>query len=362
MHSFTTSIAPLLPLLRCPVCVSEQPLTVVAGPATAVIDLPQHDQHLRCAGCGTQFPISHDLIPIMWDEEVRKVFAHVQDADDTSLGTLRANMEIYDAISDDYNLYSRVDPRLPRKIQAAAKRVFPSFDPAVDASVASPGEAPRYHLDFGCGPGHVISWLGKLGFLQIGLDLSLKNLRNARKQTGCLVICGSACNMPIATASMDLVTESSALHHIHDWQRAVRESIRVCRQTGGVVLDHEPTEAQMALSALAVNVFDARFRVYQLLSYVMREKFVFRDAQQARLNAQAEVHHQPGMGFPLDELEGAFRSSGFEIEIILSPSANLEEVPTPNWKEVLLSLLCPRNPWNPAYGNFTAIGRGPAAK
>ena len=162
--------------------------------------------------------------------------------------------------------------------------------------------------------------------------------------------------MPFANETMDLVTESSVLHHILDWKRALTESLRVCKRPGGIVIDAEPTQAQMALSRLAITVFDARFRVYQALSYVLRDKFVFRDVAQAKLNLQADIHHQPGTGFPLAELEALFDAAGFDIDIVRSPSADATSEANPNWKEVLLSVLSARNPWNPEYGNFTAIG------
>ena len=347
--TFDDSVAPLLPLLRCAVCASRDRLSVETGLIKADIRIQLHDEHLVCSGCRTQYPISADMIPIMWDVDVQRVFSRSHDSDAESLGALGANIAIYDSISDDYILYSRGQAVVRQKMQSAASKAIPA------------AQGPRgYHLDFGCGPGHVMEWLKDLEFRQIGLDISLNNLRNARRLRGCLVVCGNACNMPFADETMDLVTESSALHHILHWQSAVKEALRICKRPGGVVLDAEPTKAQMALSPLAVRVFNARFRVYQLLSYFMREKYVFRDVVQARLNVQAEIHHQPGTGFPLPEIELLFEHAGFDVDIVLSPSADAVEQANPNWKEILLSVLSARNPWNPEYGNFTAIGRAPA--
>ena len=82
----------------------------------------------------------------------------------------------------------------------------------------------------------------------------------------------------------------------------------------------------------------------------------FRRLDQAKLNLQAEIHHQPGTGFPLDELEPLFSTAGFAVGIILSPTPELTSRASWNWKLILLNLLSARNPWNPKFGAFTVIG------
>lgn len=120
-------------------------------------------------------------------------------------------------------------------------------------------------------------------------------------------------------------------------------------------MDSEPSDIQMDWSPLAVAVFDARFPFYKVLSYFVKNKFVFRNTEQAKLNLQAEIHHQPGTGIPLDVLKNTFNESGFEVQIITSPTAELNSRANPNWKSIFLNLLSARNPWNPNYGNFMAI-------
>ena len=333
----------IVEILRCTGCGA--PVELRAQPADAAVSCRLLDRHLACSACGTIYPITEDEIPIMWDRDIRSLITKVIEEEDQSddFNTLSANYDIYEDISDKYYEYSRIDPRAKLKIKAAAERVLSRVE----------GEA--MHLDFGCGPGQVIGWLKSPGLRQVGLDISLNNLRNARKHTGCAVVCANACNMPFAPGTFDLITESSALHHIPDWRKAVSEAIRVCRSPGGVVIDAEPTREQMALSKLAIAVFEARFVVYKYLSYFKRNKYVFRNLRQAKLNAMAEIHHQPGTGFPIDELSAIFEKSGHDLEVILSPSPELEVRPDPNWKEVLLSVLSLRDPWGPEFGTFTAI-------
>lgn len=308
--------------------------------AEADVGWPLLNQHIGCTSCNVKYPITEDNIPIMWDSDIRAILTKSgSDAQET----ISANLKIYDSISDNYDEHSRNDPRLPIKLRNAAQRVL--------GKVMS----PKLHLDFGCGPGQVIGWLKPLGLQQVGLDISLNNLRNARKHTGCMVVCASACNMPFENETFDIVTESSALHHIPDWKKAVSEAIRICNKPGGVVIDSEPTQQQMAISKLAVLVFNSRFVAYKILSYFRRDKYVFRNIDQAKLNAKAEIHHQPGTGFPLNELKKLFDDAEHDLQIVLSPSAELAELPKPNWKEFLLSVLSLRHPWAPEYGNFTSI-------
>lgn len=212
------------------------------------------------------------------------------------------------------------------------------------------------HLDYACGPGHVLGWLKIFGFKQVGLDVSLANLRNARRNTGCMVVCGDASNMPFSDEVFNLVTESSGLHHILDWKAVLSESCRVLDESGGLIIDSEPSDTQLAWSRLAVAVFNFRFPVYKLLSYFYKEKYMFRNIQQAKLNLKAEIHHQPGTGFPLSIVSDIIESAGLGVRIIESPSPDLRSVAKPNWKSILLNLLSGGNPWNPKYGSFTAIG------
>lgn len=355
MNTFGESVEALLPLLRCPACHSRETLEIKSGPAKAHISIQLCDKHLLCRDCNIQYPITEDYIPIMWDADLQRIYADINTSSTEAFSTIDANVAIYDNISDDYNLFSRRNPQIAKRLRHAVGRLLDLRRSGLDSSACKNERTRLHHLDFGCGPGHVVGWLKEFGFLQIGIDVSLKNLRNARKYTGCLVVCGNACNMPFADESIDIITESSVLHHIFDWKSALAESIRICRKLGGIVIDSEPGRDQMAWSPLAVMVFNARFPVYKALSYFMRGKYIFRNTEQAKLNLQAEVHHQPGTGFPLDEIEALFTKAGFSVDIVLSPTPELTSKCSPGWKSIVLNILSARNPWNPKYGSFTAI-------
>jgi len=331
----------LLPLLECPACQSS---ALKQKDSRYPQDCPFElaEMHLHCPACGTAYPVTADQIPVLWTEGLKAQMLAEPDPD----SNIGANLQIYNAISEDYQRYTRQLPANARRIQDGARRILGSIN----------GEGPHYHLDFGCGPGQVLGWLAGFELISVGLDVSLVNLRNARKATGALVVCGDATRMPFRAVSFSLVTEASVLHHIQDWQSAVREACRVCQPTGGILLDAEPSREMVAFSPLAVFVFNLRFPVYKLLSYVRKDRYIFRDTEQARLNLKAEIHHQPGTGFPLDELEALFRQAGYQLRLYYSPGADLGTVRPPKLKNVVLNLLSFRNPWNPKLGSFTAIG------
>jgi ubiquinone/menaquinone biosynthesis C-methylase UbiE len=278
----------------------------------------------------------------MWTEALKGQMLAPPDPD----SNIGANLQIYNAISDDYMKHTRQLNENALRIRDGAARIL----------ALQEQDTPHLHLDFGCGPGQVIGWLKNENLLSVGLDVSLVNLRNTRKATGALVVCGDATRMPFKPAQFDLVTEASVLHHILDWRSTVQEACRVCQQGGGILLDAEPSREMVAFSKLAVFVFDLRFPVYKLLSYVRKNKYIFRDTEQAKLNLKAEIHHQPGTGFPLDELTRLFNQAGYHLHLYHSPGAALDTRKPPKIKNMILNLLSFRNPWNPKLGSFTAIG------
>ena len=338
------NLTQLLPLLQCPACQSsvldeKEDLY----PESCPFELAE--THLQCPACETAYPVTTDQIPVLWTEALKSQMLAEPDPD----SNIGANLQIYNAISEDYQRYTRQLPANALRIQDGARRILGRWN----------DEGRAYHLDFGCGPGQVLGWLQEYDLISVGLDVSLVNLRNAHKATGALVVCGDATRMPFRGQTFSLVTEASVLHHVQDWQSAVREACRVCQPAGGILLDAEPSRAMVAFSPLAIFAFNLRFPVYKLLSYVRKDKYIFRDIEQAKLNLKAEIHHQPGTGFPLDELETLFNQAGFELRLYHSPGADLDTVRPPKLKNIVLNLLSFRNPWNPKLGSFTAIGTQP---
>jgi len=338
-------IEELASLMQCPSCKNCDSLQVKDGEHTFDISIPLSSKTICCKQCGEHYPITDDLIPIMWSDGLKRFFLEINQVDEKSDDmNISANIKVYDDISDDYHSYTRQNADIGNRISTAVKKIF--NDKKTEGLL---------HLDYACGPGHVLEWLKPFGFKRIGLDVSLANLRNSQKNTGCLVICGDACNMPFADDTFNLVTESSALHHILDWESVLAETCRICKSPGGFVLDSEPSQKQMAWSKLAVAFYNARFPIYKILSYIQKDKYIFRDTAKAKLNLQAEIHHQPGTGFPLDSVKSIIEENGFIVDLVVSPTPDLKSRAKPNWKSIVLNFLSARNPWNPDYGSFTVV-------
>jgi ubiquinone/menaquinone biosynthesis C-methylase UbiE/uncharacterized protein YbaR (Trm112 family) len=333
-------LAQLLPILQCPLC-SNPSIELVDNIYPGELPFNSAESHLICEGCKQLFPVTEDQIPVMWTEALKDQMLNNPDPD-TNIG---ANIQVYDAISDDYHSYTRQLPANALRIQDGAGRIIANTGSAVS----------QYHLDFGCGPGQVLGWLKEDNLISVGLDVSLVNLRNARKATGALVVCGDATHFPFQDEIFHLVTEASVLHHILDWKSVVVESCRVCTADGGILLDAEPSQEMVAFSKLAIFVFNLRFPAYKLLSYFRKDKYIFRNTEQAKLNLLAEVHHQPGTGFPLNELQEIIEAACFKLHLYHSPAADLDTIRPPKLKNMFLNILTFRNPWNPKLGSFTAI-------
>lgn len=335
----------LLPMLRCVSCSSSDfdVSNEWVGPDYLGESI---SKSLICSACGAAYPLTNDHIPIMWSEAMQKVAAgNILNGQEN----IHANACVYDSFSDSYDKYSRRSAEIEKRICNAANRLLTP----IRASGGPTGDL--LHLDFGCGPGHVIGWLKGFGLTQVGLDVSLANLRNARSKTGALVVCGDAACMPFKERAFTLVTESAVLHHIDDWKSAVAEACRVCSANGGVLLDSEPSTGSLDWSALARFVFDLRLYVYPALSHIAKSKYMFKSREEIELNLKAEIHNQPGGGFDISEMEDLFRDNGFIAEIIQSPNADLASKASPSWKSIILNVLSFHNPWNPEYYPFMVL-------
>ena len=311
---------------------------------------------LFCNNCKSKFPITDDGIPILWTSQIKEILRG-DDKSNNKSGALYANMSHYNRISDDYSVNWRRDDSLSKRVKTGAMRLLPT---PCDASTTPTNN--KYHLDIGCGPGHVLEWLGGITDRQIGLDVSLANLRNTRKNTGAYVVLGDATSLPFRDDIFLLVSESSALHHIYDWKKAILESCRVCSRTnGGVLYDSEPTSESLSLSLLARFVFEMRWPVYKYLSFFDSNKMHFRNTALAKgYYKTAEIHNQPGRGFSVNEIEDVFRSAAFFTEIYLSPNEHLQKrqiIPwnEVGWKRIILQLLSGHNPLLSKYGSFTVL-------
>jgi SAM-dependent methyltransferase len=123
---------------------------------------------------------------------------------------------------------------------AGSMYVFRAWDWAVQTSAHARGPAGRV-LDTACGNAREITWLSALGWEAVGLDPSLAQLADARRsaerggQTIRLVR-GVAEWLPFKTGVFDTLINKSALDHLVEPDRAVRDFARVLRPGGRAVV------------------------------------------------------------------------------------------------------------------------------
>ncbi|MCB2173639.1 class I SAM-dependent methyltransferase [bacterium] len=360
------NVIKLLPYLRCVRCNSEKLEIGTAGKEEWSDFYFKTARFLiYCSDCKEKYPVTDDFIPVLWTSALKEIFKSKSKFEKTSQNSilpdkgLLSNIESYEIISDDYRDNWRNDIALCKRMNTAFLKVKNKLHYS-DAFC---------QLDIGCGPGQVLSWLNRHGIKQIGIDVSLKNLRNTRQKTNALVLIGDATVLPIKNDSISLVTSSAVLHHILQWRKVVQESCRVCKSgNGGIIIDSEPTEESLSLSGMACFVFNMRWPVYKILSYFDTKRTHFRDMKFAKnYYRTAEVLNQPGLGIPFEEVENILRSNDFRVDTYLSPDKYLNRkrgrisITESNWKRNLLHLLSGHDPLKAIYGNFTIVASRKAA-
>lgn len=89
-------------------------------------------------------------------------------------------------------------------------------------------------LDAGCGTGRYLRLCADRGASIVGLDLSAPMLCYARAICR-RVVCGGVCEMPLRSASVDVVVCGLALGDLKDLAAAISELARVVRPGGTVI-------------------------------------------------------------------------------------------------------------------------------
>ncbi len=132
-------------------------------------------------------------------------------------------------------------------------------------------------LDAGCGGGrHCVGALDR-GAHVVGLDLDIESLRLARAgidegrstapdEPHGGVLRGDAFRLPFGDAAFDRVICSEVMEHVHDYQAAVRELVRVLRRGGtvGITIPTAPTEhAYLWLTRLYFESPGGHIRIFK---------------------------------------------------------------------------------------------------
>ena len=125
----------------------------------------------------------------------------------------------------------------------------------VDAFARWTGLAPgAAFLDLGCGPGaaSALIWermqpniLAAFDFDPAMVKLARRRLQRRGAHTNVRLLVADATHMPFPDASFDAVFESGVVHHIPDWQAALREVARVLGD-GGRFWFAEPSRGRLS--------------------------------------------------------------------------------------------------------------------
>ena len=255
----------LLPKLCCVKC-RDGEIEIFEKPVSENFALFRSaDYSLRCTLCGEVYPVTDDDIPIMWTDEIKSYLNN----ESRKKSAIHANITVYDNVTQNYWEHTRTEPVFRNRIQNAVAKLVDKNN-GNDTFLTSKKNVA--HLDFGCGPGQVLKWTTKFGFQQVGLDVSINNLRLTKAHTNALVVCGDASCMPFKDNSFDLITEASVLHHIENWRQTLKEVGRIYNGGLGVVLDSEPSKEQLNHSFFARSLLAARHPVYRGLSALLKRK------------------------------------------------------------------------------------------
>ena len=282
---------------------------------------------LECSHCSTQFPVTDDYIPIF--------LPNVQD------DVLKANIAVYDNISTEYQ--RKKTKRIPERLSG----IFGRWNQEVCME-------NKRHLDIGCGPGPLLLWLKQYKTVGVGVDVSVENLRNTRDLTGAFVACASASSLPFADDCFDIITESAVLHHVVDWEDAIKEMARLGHADSRILIDSEPSIEQWNISWLAEKAYKLRKPIYKFIDLLRSKRSIFNSNDD--LDDVAEVHNQPGRGLPSDFLTNFFATKGYQVDCVCSPNSQFRpERKNLSIQIILLNLLSLRNPWNPRFGTFSIL-------
>ncbi|MFL6137561.1 MAG: class I SAM-dependent methyltransferase [Frankiaceae bacterium] len=110
-------------------------------------------------------------------------------------------------------------------------------------------------LDVGCGTGWFAAGLRRAApeLRVIGADVSAGMLGRARAEGAWPLVQCDAGRLPLADATVDVVTCRGVLHHLPDVEGALAEWHRVLRPGGAVIVASEPTEAVERHGAVLVR-------------------------------------------------------------------------------------------------------------
>jgi len=126
-------------------------------------------------------------------------------------------------------------------------------------------------LDIGCGTGNILKIGNQVFDISIGLDISFEMLRIASKR-GLEVCQATAQYLPIRTATIDVISCFSVLHHIYNLDTVFHEFSRVLITNGYLYTDWDPSHKAREMDKLLADskMYNAFIFPYRIVRKALR--------------------------------------------------------------------------------------------
>lgn len=150
-------------------------------------------------------------------------------------------------------------------------------------------------LDVGCGVGDVSKGFCKTNEVH-GIDISIKNLRIAEQRDIITKKCNIEDKFPYKSDIFDIVICSEVIEHLFDPENTIRESYRVLKK-GGMVLLSTPNFYSFINR---IKILSGRHRGIELPDYAARQHIRFYSQtglKELLCNAGFKIIKQEGIGF-----------------------------------------------------------------
>lgn len=171
---------------------------------------------------------------------------------------------------------------------------------------------PKTALDIGAGTGFVSSYLLKQGYSVSAVDISPEMLDILNKKLGHepnLTITASDADSFLKknTQKYQLITSSSVLHHLPDYETSIVEMSKHLTDNGYLLFFHEPTAHRANLIEKLLRRVD-----FTLFHFVLLYRGLYLKLKKAKLSYKMADYHVTH-GFDDDKVVKILEANNFEI-------------------------------------------------
>lgn len=205
------------------------------------------------------------------------------------------------------DIHNRISGIYDEFVLGFCSRASESYQSFVDNKIVESLEVKRESkiLEIGCGTGNLMTKLTKRqDSFFIGLDASINMLETAvgkvHKDPAHFII-ADAENLPFQDLVFDRVLARSTLHHLHDPKRSLRDTYRVLKN-GGMIVIMEPN-------------LNALMPIGRLIRYILK-KSLFKDVVWSVEHRELSVNQMKSLLVEAEFRNISFVSIGFSVPLI----------------------------------------------